>query len=192
MARWSRPSGALTSSPTKPGGLARLVDDLPTLSLPDAGELSLCREATSPRQLLDVAVASHRATAEAQGIRLELQADGDLPPIGVDADRIAQVLHNLLSNALRSTPRGGRIVLSARRTEEGVALAVVDSGPGIPEEDPPHMFERLHKGDRARQRAEGGSGLGLAIARSMVEMLGGRIGVTSPSGAGATFTFVLR
>lgn len=171
--------------------LDRLVDDLRTLSLSDAGELSLCREQISPRQLLEAAFASHRASAEAQGVRLALEADEDLPAVHVDADRIIQVLHNLLSNALRYTPQGGTITLAAHAREDELEFRVSDNGQGIPPDELPYVFERFYKSDKARQRGQGGSGLGLAIARSIVEMHGGRIWAESSPGAGASFIFTL-
>jgi two-component system sensor histidine kinase BaeS len=169
--------------------LSRVVDDLRTLSLSDSGELSLYRVPTPARQLLETAITAHRALAEARGVQLTLSADDDLPDVDVDPDRIAQVLHNLLSNALRYTPQGGSITLSACAQGGQVTFAVADSGSGILQEDLCHVFERFYRGDQARHRADGGTGLGLAIARSIVEMHGGRIWAESSAGSGATFTF---
>jgi two-component system phosphate regulon sensor histidine kinase PhoR len=100
-------------------------------------------------------------------------------------------LVNLLDNALRYTPGGGTISLSARRTQEGVAIEVKDTGPGIPPEDLSHLFERFYRGDKSRQREQGGSGLGLAIAKSLVESQGGQMRVESKPGEGATFIIEL-
>ncbi|MFH1086756.1 MAG: ATP-binding protein [Chloroflexota bacterium] len=168
--------------------LVRLVDDLRTLSLSDAGELSLYREPSAPRQLLASAAAAHQPMAEDQGVRLGVVADEELPTVDVDPDRIAQVLDNLLTNALRYTPQGGEIILSAQAHADGVALAVRDSGPGFAEADLPHLFERFFRSDASRQR-EGGSGLGMAIARSMVELHGGRIWAENAPGGGARVVF---
>jgi len=169
--------------------LSRVVDDLRTLSLSDAGELSLVRVPTPTRDLLETAIAAHRAIAEARGVQLVLRTDGEIPDVNVDPDRIGQVLHNLLSNALRYTPEGGIITLSARAQNGQVTFAVADSGSGIPQEELGRVFERFYRGDQARHRADGGTGLGLAIARSIVEMHGGHIWAESPQGSGAIFTF---
>jgi signal transduction histidine kinase len=101
------------------------------------------------------------------------------------------VLHNLLSNALRFTPEGGEITLSAERHGAEAWLRVRDSGPGIAHDDLPYVFERFYRTDKARQRLEGGTGLGLSIARSLVEAHGGRLWAESAPGQGATFVIAL-
>ena len=172
--------------------LKRLVEDLRTLSLADAGELPLTRQATEPHALLErVATAfSHRAGQEK--ITLRITADDLLPEIRVDPERLVQVLENLVSNALRHTEAGGEIKLSARATDEAVWLAVQDSGRGIAPDVLPHVFDRFYRGDDARSDEGGESGLGLAIAKSIVEAHGGGISASSPgSGQGATFTIRL-
>jgi glutamine synthetase len=105
-------------------------------------------------------------------VALILDVEDDLPLVHADPDRVAQVLHNLLSNALRYTPDGDSVSLSAGMSEGQVGFTVRDSGPGIPEEDLSRIFSRFYRGDRARQRHDGGAGLGLAIARSLVEQHG--------------------
>ncbi|MFP3897268.1 MAG: sensor histidine kinase, partial [Anaerolineales bacterium] len=144
--------------------LNRLIDDLRTLTLSDAGELALEREPMPPELLLERAVAGHRAATESRDVELTLTAEEDLPLVNADPDRVAQVLHNLLSNALRYTPEGGSVILSASMSEGHVRFTVRDSGPGIPKEDLARIFSRFYRGDRARQRDDGGAGLGLAIA----------------------------
>ena len=171
--------------------LARLVDELRTLSLSDAGELSLVRDTTDMAELLKRAVAAHQPEALERGVDLALDMAEGLPDLYVDPDRIAQVLHNLLSNALRFTPDGGRITLSASRAGDEVELAVRDSGPGIARDEIDNVFERLYRTGKARRRSDGGTGLGLAIARSIVEAHGGRIWVESELGQGATFRVAL-
>lgn len=171
--------------------LSRLVDDLRTLSLSDAGELSLVAASVSPVALLESAAAAHRVAAHEAGVTVSIAAADDLILVEVDPDRIAQVLHNLISNALRYTAAGGRIELTASLHEAGVLFAVSDNGQGIPADELPSVFERFYRGDRARQRDEGGSGLGLTIARSLVERHGGRIWAESTPGQGATFAFTL-
>ena len=137
------------------------------------------------------ATSAHRAEARERGIDLSAAPCEDLPEVDVDPDRIAQVLHNLLSNALRVTPKRGRIVLSARAKEAVVTVSVSDSGPGIPPDDLERIFERFYRTDKSRHRHKGGSGLGLAIARSVVEAHGGRIWAQSPPGQGAMISFSL-
>lgn len=108
----------------------------------------------------------------------------------VDPERMAQVLGNLVSNAIRYTPEGGAIVLSAERSDGTILLKVHDNGPGIDPEDLPHIFERFYRSDKSRQQ-NGESGLGLAIARSIVEAHGGSIWAESPPQGGATFVIAL-
>jgi two-component system OmpR family sensor kinase/two-component system sensor histidine kinase BaeS len=174
--------------------LARLVDDLQTLSLAESGQLPLHRERVAAADLLSDVVASFAAQAEVSGIELKLalsQPDGNLE-LDVDPLRIDQVLSNLVANALRHTPAGGSITLSAQAIQGGVRLVVQDTGAGIPAEDLPFIFDRFWRGDRSRSRmGAGGSGLGLAIARQLVQAHGGRIGVESQPGLGAVFTIDL-
>jgi signal transduction histidine kinase len=167
--------------------LSRLVEDLRVLSRADAGELSLSMLPTSPGELLSRAAASHRPLAAERGIQLEIEAEPDLPEIEVDPDRVGQVLDNLMRNALRHTPEGGSIRVFAREALDGVELGVVDTGPGIPSEAIPHVFDRFYRADSARGRDAGGSGLGLAIARSIVESHAGTLRAESKPGEGATF-----
>ncbi len=167
--------------------LGRLVEDLRTLSLSDAGELHLNRSDIYAGELLERAAAARKPEVKAKKIKLQIELDDDLPAVYVDADRMIQVLVNLLDNALRYTPSDGWINLSAHRVEDGVEISVQDSGPGIPAEDLDHLFERFYRGDKSRQREEGGTGLGLAIAKSLVESQGGAIRVESPPGDGAKF-----
>jgi signal transduction histidine kinase len=172
--------------------LGRLVEDLRTLSRADAGELALVRRPVAPARLLEQAVAAHRPLALEKGVSIEHRIAPNLPEIEVDPDRLAQVLSNLLSNALRHTPPGGAIRLSAQPVEGEVELRVQDSGPGIDPQDLPHLFERFYRADKSRQRETGGSGLGLAIARTIVELHGGRIWAEGAPGVGATMVIRLR
>jgi two-component system sensor histidine kinase BaeS len=169
------------------GRLGRLIEDLATLSRVETGELSLVRRLVAPGALLAQAVAAHRPLAEKKQISLHVDIEPDLPALPVDPDRMAQVLGNLLNNALRHTPQAGRITLQARRHESGVELLVQDTGPGIAPEDLPRVFERFYRTDKSRQRETGGAGLGLAIARSIVELHGGQIWAESTLGEGTTF-----
>lgn len=171
--------------------LSRLVEELRTLSLAEAGELPMSPRPVSPAALLERAFIAYTPQAQKQAISLTWQAPPDLPEVNADPDRLAQVLDNLLNNALRFTPAGGQITLGAAAAERAVHLWVQDSGPGIPAAELEHVFNRFYRGDKARQRQEGGSGLGLAIARSIVENHHGRIWAASAAGQGATFTIEL-
>lgn len=170
--------------------LSHLIDDLRFLSLADAGELPLERQHVMPSDLLNKTAAAHRAAAEQKGVDLQVQIAPELPHIDVDPERMAQVLGNLTSNALRHTPLGGAVTLSAKRSTEGTLLQVSDSGSGIAAQDLPYIFHRFYRGDRSRQQT-GESGLGLAIAKSIVEAHGGSITAASTPNAGTTFTINL-
>lgn len=171
--------------------LRRLVEDLRTLSLADAGELTLNREPVPPELVLEQSADVYRHQAEQQGIALSVQSEALLPEINVDPDRMAQVLGNLLSNALRYTPAGGQIVLGAREKGASVQLTVQDTGQGIEPDALPRLFDRFYRGDGARPTDGGESGLGLAIAKSLVELHGGVISVESRLGQGTRFTITL-
>jgi signal transduction histidine kinase len=144
---------------------------------------------------------------------LQVHAEQALPPVSVDPQRVAQVLRNLLANALRYTPAAGQVTVGAWacQAREGqclstsplpasvlplkdgawLAVSVADTGPGIAAEDLPHIFERFYRGDRSRSRASGGTGLGLAIVRQLIEAHGGKVAVESVLPSGARFVFVL-
>jgi two-component system, OmpR family, sensor histidine kinase BaeS len=165
--------------------LSRLIDDLRTLSLSEAGALRLYREPTDLMALLAEVVASHRATADEIGLELDLEAS-DLTPISVDSARVRQVVTNLVANAMRFTPAGGRILLAAFASDGAVTIRVSDTGPGMAPDDVEHAFDRFY-----RSPGSSGSGLGLSIARNLVEAHGGRIGLRSEPGAGTTVEVVL-
>jgi len=170
--------------------LNHLIDDLRILSLADAGELPLNRRPVTPLDLLEKTAASYQVQAQKKEISLRVDAAPALPVVSVDPDRLAQVLSNLTANAIRHTPPGGEIVLSAVSEGENTLLQVKDNGPGIASDDLPFIFHRFYRGDRSRQH-NGESGLGLAIAKSIVEAHGGTITVNSTPGQGSTFTITL-
>ncbi|MDW8405525.1 sensor histidine kinase [Chloroflexus sp.] len=171
--------------------LERLINDLHLLALADAGQLPLYREIVAPVMLVNEAVRSFAQSAAERDIRLTASTADDLPDIEVDPQRIAQVLGNLISNALRHTPAGGMVSVTVAAEPNGVIFRVSDTGPGIAPADLPHIFDRFYRADRARTRSSGGAGLGLAIARRLVEAHGGQIWAESELGRGTTVSFRL-
>ncbi|MGB0383723.1 MAG: sensor histidine kinase [Ardenticatenaceae bacterium] len=167
--------------------LQRLIEDLRTLSLAEAGELPLARRLMAPHTLLEKAAAAYRPGAEQKNISLQVEVPPDLPEVDIDPDRMAQVLGNLLGNALRYTPSEGHIRLSAQNGSNQVQIKVHNSGAGIALKELSHIFNRFYRGDKSRKRHDGGSGLGLAIAKSIVEGHNGRIWAESQPGQGVTF-----
>lgn len=159
--------------------LSRLVDDLRTLSLAEAGALTLHREPTDIAELVSDTVASFRMQADGGGIAVSTVSGDELPQTEIDPVRLREVLSNLLSNALRYTPRGGTIRVAASASEGRLHLSVRDSGPGIAPELLPHVFDRFYKSEESR-----GAGLGLAIAKSLVVAHGGEIEANSAPGQG--------
>jgi two-component system OmpR family sensor kinase len=173
--------------------LSRLVEDLRELALADAGKLHMNLQPTDLLRVLQNISEHLTPAAEHSGVHLTVQA-ADLPAVQADPDRVAQVLHNLLANALRYTPAGGSITVTASATNEGVEVTVVDTGEGIAPEALSHIFDRFWRADRSRSHGEhwtGGSGLGLSIAQSLVRAQGGRIWAESTVGKGSTFHFTL-
>jgi two-component system, OmpR family, sensor histidine kinase BaeS len=170
--------------------LQRLVEDLRTLSLADAGELSITKQVIQPGELIERLAAAFQHPAEQKQVSIQKEVAADLPPIHVDPERILQALENLITNSLRYTQENGLIVLSAHRGGDGVAMDVQDNGAGIDPEVLPHVFDRFYRGDGSRQ--DGGSGLGLAIAKSIVELHGGKIEAASEGiGKGSRFTILI-
>lgn len=171
--------------------LSGLIDDLFQMAQLDAGGLPLDLEQASLADLISDTLESFSAIAQRQGVQLSGQAEAGLDPVRMDTMRIGRVLNNLISNALRHTPEGGRIEVRARRTGQGVEVCVSDSGEGVRPEDLAKVFDRFYRGEKSRSKATGGSGLGLAIARGIVRAHGGEIAVESSPGQGSRFTFRL-
>jgi len=168
--------------------LGRLVGDLRDLARAEAGHLDLELAPLEAASLLARAQRQFRNEAEAAGVELRVDAPANLPPIEGDAQRLGQVLANLISNALRYTPRGGQVTLSARAEGRWLLVAVADTGEGIAPADLALVFERFYRADRSRTRDAGHSGLGLAIARQLIEAHGGALTAISEIGVGSVFT----
>lgn len=171
--------------------LSRLVGDLRELALADAGQLTLQREPTDLRLLVERTVALFQPQANEQHVALTTELPPHLPEVTLDEQRIVQVLRNLLSNALRYTPAGGAVIVTLARQEQVAKVSVRDTGSGIAPEALSHVFERFWRGDKGRARSQGGAGLGLAIARQWVRAHGGEIGVESQLGQGTVFWFTV-
>lgn len=173
--------------------LYRLVADLTLLSRVEAGQEPVNPKATDTSALLVSVARAFTPQFTGKGVRLVLES---VPPslcVMADSQRIAQVLGNLVTNALRHTPDGGEVRLSVRALpSKEVEFRVMDTGDGITQEDLPHVFTRFYRGSEARSQGDGsGSGIGLTIAQSFVEMHGGRMGVENGQGCGSSFWFIL-
>lgn len=175
--------------------LQRLVADLRLLAVTDAGELRLNLAPVNVASLLERVAASFKLAAEQKGTSLSVQVDSTLPDISADESRLDRVLSNLVGNAIRHTPEGGAISITAQasistfilatRQNKSVLISVEDTGEGIPPADLPHIFDRFYRADKSRTGEDGASsGLGLAIAKALVEAHGGRIWVESEEGRG--------
>ncbi|HMN27420.1 MAG TPA: ATP-binding protein [Caldilineaceae bacterium] len=170
--------------------LIRLVNELRELALVEAAQLPLERQPVDLAQLVQETVAVFDPLAEEKGVTLTAELEG-LSAITGDRSRIRQVLHNLLANALRHTPTGGKVTIWGRSEAGRVTLAVQDSGEGIDAQQIEHVFDRFYRTDPSRSRETGGSGLGLAIVKAIVEAHGGAIRASSAGlGQGSTFTMI--
>lgn len=168
----------------------RIVDDLQTLALAEAGRLAYQWVRVELVELLETCVTAHHAVAVKARVGLAVESVGPVSVIG-DADRLRQVVGNLVSNAVRHSPGGSRVVLTAAAAGPAAVVQVIDSGSGIAEADVSRVFDRFWRADGARGRGTGGNGLGLAIARQIVLDHNGTVDVRSRVGAGSTFTVTL-
>jgi signal transduction histidine kinase len=173
------------------GALSLLLDDLFEMAQIDAGGLKLDRQPNSLCDLISDTIEAFSALAERQGVTLEGSASSDVDPTPMDVQKVGRVLNNLLTNALRHTPAGGVIQVTASAKPQRILVQVRDTGEGISKEDLPHIFERFYRGDKSRSRETGGAGLGLAIADGIVRAHGGEIGVESQLGQGTQMWFTL-
>ena len=172
--------------------LTRLSEDLSAVTRAESGEIQLSLDRRNPAELLEQAFRAADDRAQALGIDLSVETEPGLPAVLVDADRMAQVLGNLVDNALRHTEPGGHVVLAGQASGSAVRLAVTDTGEGIEARHLPHVFERFYRAESARDRTSGGSGIGLAITKALVEAHGGTIVVASAGrGAGSRFEITL-
>jgi signal transduction histidine kinase len=190
--------GLLQPTPTELGELhdetqrlIRMIEDLRLLSLVDAGRLQIRKEQVDVFAIIDMVISRMTPLAQAHGVKL-------VPPMPVvplvvhgDADKLQQALGNLVDNGLRHTPARGKVLVTAVQENKLVHISVTDTGPGIPADELPHLFDRFWRGDKSRSRHSGGSGLGLSIVQQIVELHGGSITAVSPDGMGATFTISL-
>ncbi|GIK57317.1 MAG: PAS domain-containing protein [Chloroflexi bacterium] len=174
--------------------LTQMVEELLELSRIESGLVPFRFQVTAVSNLLLGPMERLRPQAQRKEIEMALDVPANLPPVLADEERMQRVVTNLLHNAVKFTPEGGRVTVQARLSAENaneLTISVTDTGVGITEEDLPRIFERFYKSDRARTRNGGGTGLGLAISRHIVQAHHGRIGVTSREGKGSTFYFTL-
>jgi two-component system sensor histidine kinase BaeS len=173
---------------TQTARLSRLADDVTAVSRAEEHQLDLQLAPAAPAELVTAAGDAFRDRAATAGVQLLTEVTPGLPMVRVDSERFAQVLGNLLDNALRHTPARGTVTVAADPAGDRVQFTVHDTGAGIPPEHLPHVFERFYRVDRARDRDHGGSGIGLTIVKALVEAQGGTVTAASDgSGRGATF-----
>lgn len=172
-------------------GLAVLIEDLFEMAQLDAGGVPLDMAWGSLADILSDTLESARLLGAHQNVQVEGHAGSDIDPVWMDALKVARVLQNIVNNAIRHTPRGGVVRITARRAGEMVVVSVCDTGEGIAPNDLPHVFDQFYRGDPARRRSTGGAGLGLAIARAIVEAHGGTIEIESAPGKGTCVRFAL-
>ncbi|HWR43513.1 HAMP domain-containing sensor histidine kinase [Sporomusa sp.] len=181
----------LTSIVGETKRIGRLVGDLLDLSQLESGELTIVRDQVSPADLITVHIAKLMPFLEAKSLTITTDLPETLPPVIADPDRLDQVLANLLTNAIRHAVSGSVIAITAHTHQQQIAIAVSNTGPGIPAEHLPHIWERFYRVDKSRSRGDGGTGLGLAITKKLVEAMGGTVSASSTPGETTTFTITL-
>src|SRR5688572_5995679 len=183
--RSQKPVEAIHRAATR---MNRLIQDLLDVALMEAGQLTLECARLSAGDVIAEAVDMHRPLAASSSLELRVDVDPDVADVWADGNRLLQVFENLIGNAIKFTPAGGRITAGATATDEGVVFRVADTGSGIPSDDLPRVFDRFWQATRTGRR---GAGLGLPITRGIVEAHGGRIWVESTAGHGSTFFFTI-
>lgn len=171
--------------------LSNLIDSLSEMAILDAGGLELDLTPNSMTDLISDTLESFSALALEKGVNLAGEVAEDVDPVVMDTQRIGRVLNNLVGNALRHTPPGGEVFMSAQNEDKYVTVLVRDSGPGLEETDLPFVFDRFYRGEKSRNRNTGGAGLGLAIAKGFVEAHGGEMQAWTVPEGGAAFQFSL-
>lgn len=171
--------------------LVQIVEELLELSRIESGQAPLARKPVEVTGVLGRAVERLRARAEKLGVGLTLDVERILPPVTGDEERLERAVLNLVHNAIKFTPAGGSVIVSAARLDGEIAIHVADTGVGIAPEDLPRIFERFYKADLARAHGGAGTGLGLAVVKHTIEAHGGRVSAKSSPGEGSTFTITL-
>jgi signal transduction histidine kinase len=172
--------------------LQRLVQDLQELSRTEAGQIQLQATTCMPAKIVLPVVERIRPQFREKGITLDVTLPENLPPVRADPDRTAQVLTNLLANALQYTPAGGKVSLDVVKSNEQLDFSIQDTGIGLEAHDLQRIFQRFYRVDKSRSRASGGSGIGLTVAKHLVEAQGGNIHASSDGiGKGSQFRFTL-
>lgn len=171
--------------------LIKLVNSLLDLSKMEAGMMSYDFELGAVEPLIKQAIAEIMPLVEAKQIKIASRLVTPLPAVRMDRERLLQVLRNLLANAVKFTPHGGAVSVTAQHASDGIQVAVKDSGMGIPVENLQSIFEKFNQGNQLNSQARHGTGLGLAIAKSIISSHGGSVWAESQLGQGSTFTFVL-
>lgn len=171
--------------------LSQLVDDLQELALAEAGQMTLAKESLELPELVEKTLTVLQPQIQEKRLRVHTSFEPGVQPVIADARRIGQVLRNLLNNAIRYTPPGGEILISARQQAGCVEVRLQDTGIGIDPRHLPYIFERFYRVDHSRTRATGGAGLGLAIVKQLIQAQGGQVEVYSQIGRGTTFSFTL-
>jgi len=168
-----------------------LIQDLLDVTRLEAGRLTVAPRDVDPVPLVEAALYAMRTLAESTGVELAAMYEEDLPMVHADPERVTQLLSNLVGNAIKFTPAGGRVDVRVDPYDEGVIVSVVDNGEGIPADQLPHVFERFFQVSSPRIGSRHGAGLGLPIARGIVEAHGGTIWIESAPGQGTTVRFTL-
>lgn len=184
--------GTVATLRDQTGRLVRFSEDFAALAKAEEGQGSIAAQRVDPRTLIATTLSTAADRYAVKGVLLRSDVTPDLPPVWVDPQRIAQVLGNLLDNALRHTRPQGHVDVVASSDASQLTITVTDGGDGISAEHLPHVFERFYRADVARDRSHGGAGIGLAIAKAITEAHGGRISAASRGpGMGSTFTVTL-